>query len=212
MPQSASRRRFRIALAQVNPLVGDVHGNTALVLDRATAALQECQADMVVFPELVLTGYPPEDLLLRPGLDRRIEQALTHLCEAALPLILVVGYPGREAGKLYNMLAVIEGGKILGCYRKQRLPNYQVFDEKRYFKRGRGPLVLPIGGMQVAFSICEDLWKDKVMLQAAASGANLRNRQSHTKTAGQWAGATLYVRTNSGGSAAEYVLNGDTSA
>lgn len=172
MPLSDSHR-FRIALAQVNPLVGDVHGNTALVIDYASRALQQHRAHMVVFPELVLTGYPPEDLLLRPGLDRRVEQALQRLCAAALPLILVVGYPGREDGRLYNMLAVIEGGRVLGRYRKQRLPNYQVFDEKRYFKRGREPLVLPIAGMQVAFSICEDLWKDKVMLQAAGQGANL---------------------------------------
>ena len=173
MSQSESRRPFRAAMAQVNPLVGDVHGNTSLVLDWAARAVQEHRADMVVFPELVLTGYPPEDLLLRPGLDRRIEQALARLCEAALPLVLVVGYPGREDGKLYNMLAVIQHGRVLGRYRKQRLPNYQVFDEKRYFKKGHEALVLPIAGMQVAFSICEDLWKGSVMQQAAAQGANL---------------------------------------
>lgn len=137
MSQSDSRR-YRVVLAQVNPLVGDVHGNTALVLDRARRALQELRAEMVVFPELVLTGYPPEDLLLRPGIDRRIEQALATICGAALPLTLVIGYPGREEGRLYNMLAVIENGILRGTYRKQLLPNYQVFDEKRYFSAGRG--------------------------------------------------------------------------
>src|SRR5690606_14696214 len=106
---------------------------------------------------LVLTAYPPEDLLLRPSLDLRIEQALARICAAALPLHVVVGYPGRVDGRLYNMLAVIKDGHVLGTYRKQRLPNYQVFDEKRYFKKGSEALVLEIKGVPVAFSICEDL-------------------------------------------------------
>jgi NAD+ synthase (glutamine-hydrolysing) len=160
-------------MAQVNPLVGDIPGNTALVLEQARVALSRFQADMVVYPELVLTAYPPEDLLLRPSLDIRIKQALDSLCAAHLPLCLVVGYPGRVDGKLYNMLAVIRDGAILGTYRKQRLPNYQVFDEKRYFKKGTAPLVLDIEGLPVGFTICEDLWKPEPMLQAAAAGARL---------------------------------------
>jgi NAD+ synthase (glutamine-hydrolysing) len=164
---------FVVVMAQLNPLVGDVHGNTQLVLASARKALQEHKADMVVFPELVLTAYPPEDLLLRPSLDRRITSALATLCQARLPLYLVIGYPGRVEGKLYNMLAVMHAGRIVGTYRKQRLPNYQVFDEKRYFKRGKDALVLELAGIKFGFSICEDLWKSKVMQQAAKAGAQL---------------------------------------
>lgn len=173
MVSKASSTHFTVVMAQINPLVGDVHGNTDLVLATAAQAIAEHSASMVVFPELVLTAYPPEDLLLRPSLDLRIDEALKQLCKAQLPVYLVVGYPGREAGKLYNMLAVIHEGEIVGTYKKQRLPNYQVFDEKRYFKCGVSPLVLPIAGMQIAFTICEDLWKEPAMLQAATAGANL---------------------------------------
>jgi len=165
--------RLTIVMAQVNPLVGDIQGNTSLVIEQAQTALREHQADIVVFPELVLTAYPPEDLLLRPSLDIRVRQGLDRLCAAKLPLCLVVGYPGREEGGLYNMLAVISAGQILGTYRKQLLPNYQVFDEKRYFRKGDSALVLPIKGVPVAFTICEDLWGPGPMLQAAAKGARL---------------------------------------
>ncbi|MGA0806937.1 MAG: nitrilase-related carbon-nitrogen hydrolase, partial [Pseudohongiellaceae bacterium] len=164
---------FTVVMAQLNPLVGDVHGNTDLVLQHASKALQHYGADMVVFPELVLTAYPPEDLLLRPSLDGRIRQALDRICAAALPTCLVVGYPWLEAGRRYNMLAVIRDGRIIGTYRKQRLPNYQVFDEKRYFKRGTEPLVLELGGMRMGFTICEDLWKPYAMAQSAAAGAQV---------------------------------------
>jgi len=162
-----------IVMAQINPLVGDIQGNTTLVLEQATAALDEYGADMVVFPELVLTAYPPEDLLLRPSLDLRIRKAIDRLCQAKLPVCMVVGYPGREDGRLYNMLAVISDGNVLGTYRKQELPNYQVFDEKRYFSKGDQPLVLRIKGLPTAFSICEDLWNPEPMRQAAAAGARL---------------------------------------
>lgn len=164
---------FTVVMAQLNPLVGDIHGNTDLVLERARDAIRLHQADMVVFPELVLTAYPPEDLLLRPSLDGRIRQALQRICAAALPTSLVIGYPGREAGRSYNMLAVIKDGELIGTYKKQRLPNYQVFDEKRYFKRGSEPLVLQLGGMRMGFCICEDLWKPYAMAQAAAAGAQV---------------------------------------
>ncbi len=162
-----------IVMAQINPLVGDIHGNTQLVLRHAAVARAQFRADMVVFPELVLTAYPPEDLLLRPSLDIRISQALETLCAAKLPLCLVIGYPARSEGQLYNMLAVIRNGEIIGTYRKQCLPNYQVFDEKRYFSRGHEPLVLDIYGLPVGFTICEDLWEQEPMRQAAAAGARL---------------------------------------
>ncbi len=160
-------------MAQINPLVGDIPGNTQLVLRHAEAARAQHKADVVVFPELVLTAYPPEDLLLRPSLDIRIGQALAVLCAARLPLVMVIGYPGRVDGQLYNMLAVIRNGEIIGTYRKQCLPNYQVFDEKRYFLEGNAPLVLDIAGIPVGFTICEDLWEAAPMQQAKAAGARL---------------------------------------
>ncbi|HEY0962692.1 MAG TPA: NAD+ synthase [Pseudomonadales bacterium] len=168
-----SSASLTLVMAQVNPLVGDIPGNTQLVLQHARSALSLHRADVIVFPELVLTAYPPEDLLLRPSLDLRIGKALDMLCAAQLPLYMVVGYPGREEGHLYNMLAVIHDGRIVGKYRKHCLPNYQVFDEKRYFREGREPLVLDIAGVPVGFTICEDLWEAEPMKRTAAAGARL---------------------------------------
>jgi NAD+ synthase (glutamine-hydrolysing) len=158
-------------MAQLNPLVGDIPGNTQRILQAAHSALAAGSADLVVFPELMLTAYPPEDLLLRPSLQPRIEQALAALCAAKLPTALVIGYPERVDGKLYNRLVVIDHGRRIGTYSKQCLPNYQVFDEKRYFEPGTSPLVLAIKGLPVAFTICEDLWFPEPMQQAAQHGA-----------------------------------------
>ncbi len=170
---SSTSGRLSVVMAQVNPLVGDIPGNTRLVLDTASAILAQQPADLIVYPELVLTAYPPEDLLLRPSLDVRIATALQQLCDARLSSTLVVGYPGRVDGRLHNRLAVIQNGVIIGHYSKQCLPNYQVFDEKRYFDPGTVPLVLNINGLPVAFTICEDLWFAEPMRQAAAAGAAL---------------------------------------
>lgn len=171
--KSSPRKRLRVVMAQRNPLVGDIAGNTELLIRTVEQALVEQAPDMVVFPELMLTAYPPEDLLLRPSLDRRVQRALDAIRERDFPLYVVVGYPGRVDGRLYNMLAVIRGREVLCTYRKQCLPNYQVFDEKRYFARGDAPSVLDIEGLPVAFTICEDLWQDGPMTQAAAAGARL---------------------------------------
>jgi NAD+ synthase (glutamine-hydrolysing) len=160
-------------MAQVNPLVGDIAGNTTLVLDTARRALASGPVDLLVFPELVLTAYPPEDLLLRASIELRIARALQSLCEASLPTALVIGYPALEGGLLFNRLAVIDHGRLLGTYDKQCLPNYQVFDEKRYFTAGQQPLVLELRGIPVAFTICEDLWFPAPMRQAADAGAAL---------------------------------------
>src|SRR5690606_27503189 len=123
--------QLRLILAQINTLVGDIPGNTAKVLDAAQAAVAQGDIDAVIFPELTLTGYPPEDLLLRPSLELRIKRALQTLLSANLPLVVVIGYPRFKNGKLYNMAGVIENGKLVAEYSKQCLPNYQVFDEKR---------------------------------------------------------------------------------
>lgn len=165
--------QLTLCLAQINTLVGDIPGNTQKVLEIATRAWRELGADAVVFPELTLTGYPPEDLLLRASLVPRIEQSLASLLEARLPLALVVGYPGLRNGRLYNMAGVIRDGQLIAEYAKQVLPNYQVFDEKRYFAEGDQPCVFDLAGWPTALSVCEDIWHPEPMAQAKAAGARL---------------------------------------
>ncbi len=164
---------MRILMVQMNPLVGDIPTNTENLIAAAKQGISEHSAELIIFPELVLTAYPPEDLLLRPSLDQRIENALKAIQDAKISAYLVVGYPGRVEGKLYNMLAVIYEGKVLTTYRKQCLPNYQVFDEKRYFEAGNETCLLEIKGIPVAFTICEDIWEAGPMRQATEAGAKL---------------------------------------
>ncbi|MFT5321107.1 MAG: NAD+ synthase (glutamine-hydrolyzing) [Pseudohongiellaceae bacterium] len=164
---------LNIAMAQVNPVVGDIPGNTALVINTIEEILALHAPDIVVFPELVITAYPPEDLLLRASLDIRVEDALNTIKAKNFDTHLVIGYPGREQGHLYNMLCVIFRDKVIARYRKQCLPNYQVFDEKRYFAAGTAPCVIDIKGVPVGFSICEDLWEPGSMSQAESAGAKV---------------------------------------
>jgi NAD+ synthase (glutamine-hydrolysing) len=152
-----------IALAQVNTYVGDIPGNTQKVIQFATRAATELGADAVIFPELTLTGYPPEDLLLRPSLALRIERALAEIMAVKLPLAVIVGYPKAIGGKLFNMAGVIQGGVLIAEYAKQCLPNYQVFDEKRYFAAGDQACVFSLKGVPTAAP----------MAQAKAAGAQL---------------------------------------
>ena len=165
--------QLQLVLAQINTLVGDIPGNTAQVLACARAALAQGAVDAVIFPELTLTGYPPEDLLLRPSLEGRIQRALNELLAANLPLALVVGYPRLRDGKLYNMAGVIRAGQLVAEYAKQCLPNYQVFDEKRYFAAGDQPCVFDLAGVPTALTVCEDIWHSEPMAQAKAAGAQL---------------------------------------
>lgn len=165
--------QLTLSLAQINVLVGDIPGNTRQVLAMAERAWREQQADAVIFPELVLTGYPPEDLLLRPSLALRIDQALEELTAASLPLTLVVGYPRYRNGKLYNAAGVITQGMLVAEYAKQFLPNYQVFDEVRYFTAGDTPVVFDLGGIPTALSVCEDIWYPQPIQQARTAGAEL---------------------------------------
>ncbi len=162
-----------IVLAQINPLVGDIPGNTQRVLDAARQARAKFAADVLVFPELVLCGYPPEDLLLRPSLAPRIEQALAQLCAASLPLTLILGYPRVVAGRVFNMAGVIQNGQLVAEYAKQCLPNYEVFDEARYFVAGDSACVFDLAGIPTALSVCEDIWQPAPMAQARQAGARL---------------------------------------
>lgn len=149
---------LRMVLAQINLRVGDLDGNTAQILHAIAEARTLHASDMVVFPELAITGYPPEDLLFRPGLHARVARALARIREASAGLFVVVGHPECTASGLYNSASVFRDCELLACYRKQRLPNYAVFDEKRYFIEGAGPCVIEAGGFRVGLSICEDIW------------------------------------------------------
>ncbi len=169
----ANHNTLNVVMAQVNPLVGDIPGNTELVIKTAEKILVRHKPDVIVFPELVLTSYPPEDLLLRASLDIRVESALQAIRDCKFDTHLVIGYPGREQGRLYNMLCVIYQGNTLTTYKKQILPNYQVFDEKRYFDAGSQACVLNINNIPTGFTICEDLWAPGPMAQAQAAGAKL---------------------------------------
>ncbi|MCY4263975.1 MAG: NAD+ synthase, partial [Gammaproteobacteria bacterium] len=164
---------LKIVMAQLNLLVGDIDGNTDKVIDSCHKAIEQHQADVIAFPELTLTSYPPEDLLLRPSIQLRISKALDRIINADLDIYCVIGYPANEDDRLYNALAVIYRGEVLGTYYKQYLPNYQVFDERRYFTPGKDPCLIKIRGKKVAFTICEDLWESGPVAQASKAGARL---------------------------------------
>ncbi|MFT5709759.1 MAG: NAD+ synthase (glutamine-hydrolyzing) [Halioglobus sp.] len=173
---------LNIVMAQMNTLVGDFSGNTTKIIESAGLAAQKSAetdnstppAVVVVFPELTLCGYPPEDLLLRDSIELRVNHALNKLCkELPAEIYAVIGFPRKIGGKLYNAAGVIHHGKIIAEYHKQFLPNYQVFDEKRYFSPGCEPCIVQIEDVCVAITICEDIWEDLPSTQAATAGAQL---------------------------------------
>jgi NAD+ synthase (glutamine-hydrolysing) len=156
----------------MNPLVGDVSGNATRIVAASMQARAD-GADLVVFPELVLTGYPPEDLLLRPEFMRRVETALERIRAEVTGITLVLGYPLRAVGGLFNVAGVLRDGQVVVEYAKQHLPNYSVFDEKRYFQPGATPAVFEHRGLRIGLSVCEDIWHDGPTRQAAAAGAQI---------------------------------------
>jgi len=170
---STSPRTLRVVMAQLDFLVGDIPGNTDRVIEAAKRAYSDHKADIVVFPELCITGYPPEDLLLRPSMDIRVDEALEQLQAAHLDAAIVIGAPVRRDGLLYNAAIVIESGKITGRYFKRFPPNYQVFDEKRYFADGADAVVVEICGVPVGLMVCEDIWEDGPVEDSVAAGARL---------------------------------------
>jgi NAD+ synthase (glutamine-hydrolysing) len=149
--------QLRVALAQINTTVGDLRGNAAKIADYISRA-RAAGADIVAFPELTVTGYPPEDLLLRPSFLRDNREALASLVPAAAGIAAVVGFADYDDGGTYNAAAVLHDGRIVHVYRKQRLPNYGVFDEVRYFRPGSEDPVLAVAGTLVGLNICEDIW------------------------------------------------------
>ncbi len=149
-------QRLRIALAQVNPTVGDIEGNARLIaeaIDRARAA----GAQLVVLPEQALTGYPAEDLWLKPHFLDAARRALEGIASRAREIVALVGFPERDAAT-FNAAAVLADGAFRGSYRKVLLPNYSVFDERRYFEPGDAPALIEVGGVSIGLTICEDIW------------------------------------------------------
>lgn len=164
---------MKIVMAQINTLVGDIKGNTQRILD-VCVDQSALGVDMVVFPELTLTGYPPEDLLLRQHTTDLTAAALERLCrDLPAELAVVVGYPRRQGDRLFNSAGVLYDGTILAEYDKQCLPNYQVFDEKRYFEAGADTCVVTIKGLPIGLTICEDIWHPHPAANAAAAGAQV---------------------------------------
>ena len=160
-----------VALAQLDLLVGDIAGNARRVI--GCAQRLRGKADIVVFPELTLTGYPPEDLLLRPACDKRVAKALREIAATAVGITLVVGYPAMRDGIRYNVAGVLRDGVVDVEYRKMQLPNYSVFDERRYFEPGTNAVVFEQGGVRFGLSVCEDIWFDAPVQRAASAGAQV---------------------------------------
>lgn len=177
-----SANSLRIALAQTNPVVGAIADNATRVLDLALHTHRELNASIVVFPELMLSGYPPEDLLLRPGLmaavKHELDELIQQLAQQAPGLAVILGTPmsttdrdNDQPQRLRNSALVLRDGKILARCDKQRLPNYGVFDEQRYFDPGTGACVVELNGARLGITICEDAWDPAPMQAAREAGA-----------------------------------------
>jgi NAD+ synthase (glutamine-hydrolysing) len=164
---------LRIALAQLNFLVGDVQGNAARVIATARHAVAELGADLVLFPELTLSGYPPEDLLFHRGFRRQIEAGLARVRTEVTDVALLLGFPEYSGSAIYNSAALIVGGEIAAIHRKAELPNYKVFDEKRYFQAGSQPTVSECAGRRAGLLVCEDIWAPQAAQLSRAAGAQL---------------------------------------
>ncbi|MCY4625284.1 MAG: NAD+ synthase [Chloroflexi bacterium] len=181
-------RTFRLALAQVNPTVGDIAGNTGIVLRRIDEARDQ-QADLVALPELMLTGYPPEDLLLKPSFIHDNLAALDRVVAASRDIAVVVGFVNSEGNQVYNAAALACNGELVGVYHKVYLPNYGVFDEDRYFRPGRVCPVYTVNGVAVGVNICEDIWYalGPVPLQREAGAEVIVNINGSPYHAGKFA-------------------------
>ncbi len=164
---------MRIVLAQVNPKVGDIHYNKEMILRCVEQEYAAHQPDIIVFSELVICGYPPEDLLLRDDLHHQIQKALNEITEVCSQVALVIGHPEKTTEGIYNAASFIEGGKRQHVYFKQKLPNYSVFDEKRYFMAGSEPCVVDFKGRKIGLVICEDLWHEAPVKQTKMAGADI---------------------------------------
>ncbi len=164
-------KRLRVAVAQFNAHVGDLAGNAARIVELAARA-RDGGADVLLTPELALSGYPPEDLLMRPDFYRACAAEIDVLARA-VTLPVVVGYPEDAHGQRYNAASLLANGRTVATYRKHRLPNYEVFDEERYFAPGHEPCVIDLNGVRCGLAICADVWESGAAESAALAGAEL---------------------------------------
>lgn len=166
---------LKIALAQLNLMVGDIDANVQKIIAHACDAKARFDADLVLFTELSVTGYPPEDLLLRKDFIDKVGQATAVIARnAPMGIDVVIGFPERDGlGNLFNSAAVLRNGKVLAKYRKNALPNYGVFDEQRYFKAGTQTCVFELKGTKIGLAICEDVWQKGVLANIKQDGAEL---------------------------------------
>jgi NAD+ synthase (glutamine-hydrolysing) len=178
---SQPSQHIRFVIAQLDFMVGDVSGNAARVIEASEQARDKHNAHVIIFPELTLTGYPPEDLLMRPGLHSAVTQALSEIRSKVSGIDIILGYPKQTEKQadaspckaLFNTAAIIRDGEIIAEYNKCELPNYGVFDEKRYFTKGADPCVVDIGGIPVGITICEDAWVPENIQKSKQAGASL---------------------------------------
>ncbi|MFA4842416.1 MAG: nitrilase-related carbon-nitrogen hydrolase, partial [Candidatus Omnitrophota bacterium] len=164
--------KVRVAIAQINPTVGDLEGNSQKIIEYVKQA-EKSGADIVCFPELALTGYPPEDLLLKPKFIQDNLKKIKELVSSVGNIIAVVGFVDEKKGNIFNSAAVIYQRKITGTYNKTLLPNYGVFDEKRYFAAGENVKVFQFGELAFGVNICEDIWHEGPVEKQVLSGARL---------------------------------------
>ena len=161
-----------VSIAQINPIVGSFKQNLQMITEAISQAKNN-NADVIIFPELALTGYPPEDLLFRPTFIKKVEETLQQIAQVSTGITSIIGAPVIRGGKLYNMACVLRDGKSVFEYAKQHLPNYRVFDEKRYFNKGKENGIIEINGHKVGLLICEDIWKKPSAKKAKVAGAEL---------------------------------------
>ena len=165
--------KLNILLAQLNFLVGDIEGNCKKVLRYIKTAREKYRADCIVFSELAITAYPPEDLLFRGKINERVNIAIEDIVHASRDITIIIGAPWLEDDKQYNAALVIQDGRLVAKYFKIKLPNYNVFDEKRYFSSGIEPCIVDIKGAKLGITICEDIWDQQPISLAKSAGAEL---------------------------------------
>jgi len=166
-------RQLRCVMAQLNLVVGDVDGNTTRIVAAAHEARDRLQADVVLLPELAVSGYPPEDLLFHSGMRTRVARSLERLQDEVRGITLVAGYPEYDGTRIFNAAIVIRDGRVLANHRKACLPNYRVFDEKRYFTPGTDTTVLDLNGIKAGILVCEDVWEPGPARAARDAGAQV---------------------------------------
>ena len=166
-------KQLRCVMAQLNLVVGDVDGNTSRIVAAANEARDRYRADIVMLPELAVSGYPPEDLLFHSGMRLQVARSIERLKQEVRGITLIAGYPEYAGAKIFNSAIVIRDGSVLANHRKACLPNYRVFDEKRYFTPGTEPTIIDVHGVKAGVLVCEDVWDSSPAQQARQAGAQV---------------------------------------